>query len=210
MLRTKAIISGTIFVIVTTIVLQTGCDPVKRYKLLSFFFDGVPSPYASKVEIAPEDANAVIQLADADVEGAPLSQIASSRHEPANDCDQCHIKEVRRTGKKFRQPLPQLCYRCHSDYTKTQTYVHGPVAVGDCLFCHDPHQSNYVKLQKAPQPQLCYQCHDPEEIAAIKEHRKGPMKICTYCHDPHAGSARKLLKKHNKNQTNTGTEKLSE
>lgn len=176
-------------------VLPIGCrDPESRYKVLSFFFDGVPLLEGAKAEITPGE----LQIMEESVTGAMTvefkGQVGISRHQPARDCQSCHEEGDRWSRKELYTPLPQLCYECHTNYNIVPGYVHGPVVVGACLNCHDPHQSRFLKLIKSPQPELCYQCHENEDLALIASHQDELLEICTKCHDPHSSSNKKLLK----------------
>ena len=191
----KQIILGlTIFAGVFLVVL-TGCDRVARHKVLTFFFEGVP-PLDSDSQIADGETSTVESSeAAGDKEPTKVSkQIRASRHEAGKGCEQCHLGQGGWDRKRLAEPLPDLCYSCHTDYSVASGYLHGPIAAADCVFCHNPHQSRYVHLQKEPQPKLCYQCHLQEDIASIAGHQDTRYDICTECHDPHTGSTRDFLR----------------
>ena len=121
------------------------------------------------------------------------------RHKVQNNCRVCH-GTFKQWG--FSAPtrliagVPKLCYNCHTDYTISAPFVHGPVAVGRCLICHNPHQSKVEHLLKEPEPKLCYQCHDitPYTVSAPFVH--GPVAVgqCLICHNPHQSKTEHLLK----------------
>jgi len=92
------------------------------------------------------------------------------------------------------KPVPELCYECHADYTTSESYVHGPVAVGQCLLCHNPHKSQFEHLLNESQPKLCYMCHNVNVINSIPAHLTEQKFTCTDCHDSHTSSVKYLLK----------------
>ena len=186
-----------IFYIIISVLLPAGCDQTTRYKILTFFFEGVPPPGSR--ERARALANKRSSEESTDVTTAKdktvrvTKRIRSSRHAPVRDCSKCHRGSIRKREKQLIEPIPDLCYSCHKvDYYRNP-YVHGPVAVGACLFCHDPHQSGFLHLQKASQPDLCYQCHLRQDIQEIPGHQETKDVICTKCHDPHSSSKKKLI-----------------
>ena len=178
-----------------------GCDREARYKVLTFFFEGVPEPGANK---RGADANFVsmtnVQKLHLDRDGTrtvqvdKLGQKFASRHDFSRDCAQCHTGSMGSGRQELRAPLPEMCYSCHGDLHKEGDYLHGPLYVGECVFCHDPHSSAFVHLQKAPQPDLCFRCHQKADVVLIPGHREALNGVCTVCHDPHGSSVPKLLK----------------
>ena len=177
------------------ICLCLGCNDVERYRILTFFFEGVPAvdhafwpaqTATSKGISGPRGRGAGVALA------FRFGQKRGSDH-PSRDCNRCHISRGR-SGRQLVEPPPDLCYSCHEDRKANGEYVHGPVVAGECLFCHESHQSRYVHLQKAPVPDLCYRCHQREDMGTIEGHEDRLEAICTDCHDPHVSSIKKLLK----------------
>ena len=171
-----------------------GCGSMARYKILTFFFDGVPLPGSDEPELTATDNIALefpTQEEPLDLSGP---RQGPSRHKPTKDCQRCHAKGSQWNRKQFKKPIPNLCYDCHTDYTLSPAYVHGPVAVGACLFCHEAHESRYNKLLKEPMPKLCYQCHEEEIIFSVEIHQENPKAICTKCHDPHISFDKKMLR----------------
>ena len=187
MLQYKKIIIGLLLPLAAVFYYLAGCDPVQRYKVLTFFFDGVPPLGGPQVGL-------IFEPNEPSLTDDSKSKSTVSRHKPYGDCDNCHTQQPKTGRPILQEPPPQLCYRCHTNYAAAQKYVHGPVAYGACLFCHNPHGSKFLKLQKAPQPDLCYQCHDQNDIEAISAHQSVPIENCTRCHDPHVGFTRTLLK----------------
>jgi len=175
------------------------CDEVQRHEALIFFFDGVPPLGSENLQEKLLDPNTP-EFAQADQ--APVWYV----HEPRKDCSTCHGKRKRRSFSSqiyLNSPVPKLCYNCHTDYTVSASFVHGPVAVGQCLFCHNPHRSKIEHLLTEPEPKLCYLCHDINTIKLIPAHLLKQLSACTECHYPHASSDKALLKE-NISQTNDG------
>jgi predicted CXXCH cytochrome family protein len=123
-----------------------------------------------------------------------IMQIRRIKHQALRSCRQCHAKRSSYRAKKFRKPIPELCYDCHDDYRILNKPLHGPVAVGACLFCHRPHVSSYIHLQRVSQPSLCTRCHEMKDDTISKIHQGASDQLCTQCHDPHAGSNPMFLK----------------
>ena len=165
----------------------TSCDEVERYKALTFFFDGVPrvGGEVPAQEFAKMRPKAV---------GYIQEQPKTVEHGSRKDCDFCHERLWEVGRAEFVKLLPELCYHCHTDYTVSAAFVHGPVAVGDCLFCHNLHKSKIDHLLKEPEPKLCYQCHDINTIELIPAHFTNQQFACTGCHNAHASPVKALLK----------------
>lgn len=185
---------GSIVIIITGLFLLVSvmsCDTKKHHKVLSFFFDGVP----------PLDANAP-QVKTAQKAGTTGKQAVKastgSSHEPWRKCSgDCHGKRAKRSFDRqvyLNEKIPSLCYDCHTDYTTSSAFVHGPVVVGDCLFCHNPHSSKNKHLLKAPVPDLCFQCHEKGVVESIPGHMAKSAAKCNECHEAHASSVKTLLK----------------
>lgn len=172
------------------------CDPESRYKMLTFFFDGVP-PLHTETEGADEiPAEVDSENPQAVREGTKIRKVLFE-HSPGKNCESCHDQSSRKNFSlqvKLKEPLPKLCWRCHSDYENLSGWVHGPVAVGHCLACHNPHRSTEKYLLHEPQPKLCYRCHELTVIESISGHAKESTSDCTRCHQAHAGITRDLLK----------------
>jgi predicted CXXCH cytochrome family protein len=166
------------------------CDEVERHKTLTFFFDGVPPLGQEGLQEESLEPNSP--------ELAQMGQTPTWYvHEPRKDCSICHGKHKQRSFSSqmyLTAPVPKLCYDCHTDYTVSAPFVHGPVAVGQCLFCHNPHKSKIEHLLNEPEPGLCYLCHDINTIELIAAHLPKQLSACTDCHNPHASSAKALLK----------------
>ncbi len=151
-----------------------GCAPATRYRVLSFFFDGVPPPEGTEAP-ATTDAS----------ERSPLSasKVVISKHQPyaKKECTGCHSPMT----NTLIAPVPELCFKCHKMGLKEKRYVHGPALAGFCRLCHDPHLSRYPSLLLAAPRQMCFYCHNPEDVAKTEVHADDQAP-CTKCHNPHA------------------------
>jgi predicted CXXCH cytochrome family protein len=195
-----------------------GCSARSRYKVLTFFFTGVP-PYGTKAVVPPTAA----ELAQA--ERAKLLLKKQRRlavikkftgdwaHGPfaARLCEDCHImstfgsfgnghslaypKSTIRPGK-FVMPIAKLCVSCHSSKSAALVQaaglrLHGPVA-HNCTYCHSPHHTNERYMLKARPNKLCVQCHAPGFIFTTALH--AGKTNCLKCHNPHTGRNAKMLR----------------
>ena len=112
-----------------------GCSQDRRYKVLSFFFDGVPAPG-----------------------GVRAGERTVYQHKPYADgkCGLCHVSDdidmsiARPTN--ITQMSSSLCLRCHEKVRTEHLIMHGPVTATECLMCHNPHESSVAHLLKAPAP----------------------------------------------------------
>lgn len=195
---------GSICLILITVSLG-GCAPEKRYRILSFFFDGVPRPG----EVRAEEATSSAATAGAPAE---VTVVQFYTHGPfaSKNCIACHQGGLggpsmyipgRKAssnkvsfGTKIRVPVTELCRGCHVRFRPAELgqrfrFVHGPVAAGACVRCHSPHQSrNPFMVLEQPVRKLCVHCHQPESLYAAEYHAQAKEEIdCTVCHDPHGG-----------------------
>ncbi|NIA06642.1 MAG: hypothetical protein GWP14_03235 [Actinobacteria bacterium] len=195
------IISKTQRVAVPTILLlavcllYAGCSEAARYRVLSFFFDGVPPPKGmepKETEALAEDRAGQAQTAK--TKAAAQKPTVFIYHAPYKDrlCFQCHQAEG-----SYQAPTAgaKLCQRCHASYFRFEEsdWAHGPTAVGDCAFCHEPHKSEYQNLLTADQPDLCWKCHQASDVLAKPYHRQASKEPCSKCHDPHFAGNNLLL-----------------
>lgn len=197
--------------------LATGCDPLTRYKVLTFFFTGVP-PYGEEEKPEEEEVKPV------EIKKVSRGQsivVKSTRfsHGPyaANQCYLCHQTSgsggYRGFGKKEEVksdvtvttgvsgklvvPLPELCVGCHTDKTRARAeadglWLHGPVSTGVCTLCHGPHAGPepYMLAKKAAE--ICRECHAEGLIHNQAVHKDQPD--CLSCHNAHLGKDSHLLK----------------
>ncbi len=162
------------------------CVPEQRYRVLTFFFDGVPKPEEATSDSA-EGGSSVKEPGASDTEQQAVDNQTNAvtvfRHKPYMDraCDRCHD---RTSNSYLRMPIQELCFSCHDRTSFTGAYIHGPVAVRQCLACHEPHQSKIPHLLKYGDEALCFMCHKESTIRKISGHEN--RNRCLDCHDPHA------------------------
>lgn len=159
-----------------------GCSPNERYKVLTFFFDGVPPP------------NALTGHAGSGPGG--LAVVITHKPFADQDCNACHIGGI---GSALYSPAsaavsPQVCLKCHQDVPHQYPVMHGPVAAVECLFCHAAHESSYPALLWKKSPDVCMQCHTRELLDPAQPEHMNPNADCLTCHDAHGGQQHGLLK----------------
>src|SRR5262245_55403525 len=158
--RPRRICIAVVLPLVISFGIWPGCTPEKRYRVLSFFFDGVPDP-----SLAAAQAHGA-GVRGRGPGGEPMIVFS---HKPFAEekCEACHAGGV---NALFR-PLPQsvsatTCLKCHKDATRQYVVMHGPVANVECLWCHAPHEANFKPLLKMKSPDVCLQCHTPELLSS--------------------------------------------
>ncbi len=179
------------FALLALLVLFMGCGPVARYRVLSFFFDGVPVPPQVGVPYGPPDEDEepgtvrVARSRPATRPGQAEELPFSFLHAPfeRRQCTQCHVRETSFTG----ETAWGTCRTCHADYYKlaANEWMHGPVAAGMCNFCHQAHKAQYPHLLKRPERELCFSCHEEKPTLAAPYHQGIRQWACAKCHDPH-------------------------
>jgi len=159
--------------------LWAGCSVQKNYRLLSFFFDGVPNPNALPAAASAGDGT-TMRTSPTYVAHRPFTE---------ERCDECH-------GGRLRPGVDDsgMCLKCHADVPNKHPVMHGPVAVVACLWCHVPHESAFASLLKADARQVCAQCHEPGMLGTdtVPAHADG-SRSCLECHSGHGGDARFFL-----------------
>jgi predicted CXXCH cytochrome family protein len=158
-----------------------GCAPKTRYKVLGFFFDGVPNPEMAVKKKTGEQEDKT----------ASMRAVTYRMHGPyaSRQCNGCHTPG----SNVLILPPEKLCFRCHVlDLSKK--YVHGPVAAGGCLMCHDPHGSAYPYFLNSDPATFCLRCHNKKDIFKNKAHKAIDGEQCTSCHDAHSSNKEFLLK----------------
>ena len=162
------------------------CSPRTGHKVLSVFFDGVPSDdtnrnLASSFDTIHSNKNVVTSLNSI--------KIADSvhYHQPYREskCDVCHQQDKSINMYKSQE---EMCYACHTNYPQKFEFVHSPVADGMCTRCHSPHFSKNPSLLLAVGNDNCTKCHSKQKLAKDEVHLNNSDKLCTNCHDPHGGS----------------------
>ena len=183
--RTLATLAG-IALVLSALALSCANPTPKQYRTLSFFFDGVPNPYALAV--------------DDDTGGPTSGLVARPRVSEASahpkkggwECKRCHGQY----DNKMRGTPAELCAQCHTREKFPKGKLHGPLNVGECIACHDPHRSVNSHLLRLPVPQLCMGCHEKTiTYQEIDEHIEDKGGECTRCHDPHASTRDAFLRK---------------
>jgi predicted CXXCH cytochrome family protein len=161
-------------------VIATGCSIEKNYKLLSFFFDGVPDPTlvasgADAVRFARETGGVVFTH-------LPYAQ---------EQCAECHTDPA---GENLTKVDNRVCLKCHAGVNDEYPQMHGPVAAVACLMCHAPHESTVKPLLRTAGPSLCTQCHGPRFMGTPTSPVHADMqRDCLDCHRGHGGAARYFL-----------------
>jgi predicted CXXCH cytochrome family protein len=167
--------------------LLVGCaTPQERYRVLSFFFDGVPDPSAPQK---------VVPQANLDANQEVVSTVAvMSRHKPyvTNQCAVCH-ESAEGIIMDFEKAYNQ-CVKCHDKVKSGHPLMHGPVVQDACKWCHTPHESAEPALLKDTPIVVCTQCHNRQLLGDKPvEHLDGKTS-CLKCHFGHGGDARYFLK----------------
>jgi predicted CXXCH cytochrome family protein len=162
------------------------CQEQRDYKVLSFFFDGVPDPNAPP----PAQATAVRFSAARPLE---LTPSRAYQHKPfaLGQCSQCHQADRKQLNKLSSV---DLCVKCHTNTTHEFAVMHGPVAQSLCLWCHDPHESDQPHLLKSVGSDLCLQCHDRELLPPQNPAHQSETAVCLDCHLGHGGRDHDLLR----------------
>jgi predicted CXXCH cytochrome family protein len=158
-----------------------GCAAETNYKVLSFFFDGVPKPVKKQAEIKKTE---VASAADS------RPKQTGSVHGPyaARFCYGCHNTY----SNALLLPVRKLCFKCHVFHMEKKKYIHGPLASGGCIVCHDPHSSANRFLLVSSSDSFCFYCHNKKDIEKNPAHKNAGL--CTDCHNPHMSNKKYMLK----------------
>jgi len=152
-------VTTRLFLILVLVCSFVSCTQEKRYRVLSFFFDGVPSYEQSAASDSQPQNSTMLreeQLVTGEMEttSTELNNQSEVVHEPFREraCESCH----QRSATSFlSEQGSDLCFQCHDYSPFKAAYVHGPVAVGACTFCHHPHRSFQASLLQKPVRELC-------------------------------------------------------
>lgn len=172
--------------------LLVSCTRIGRYEVLSFFFDGVPTPPGVQAP-APRPvagragaSSVFVEAIQTLREQAPKKpkMIFLSVHKPVAErkCQECHDEPS--LGTQVAHDAT-LCDRCHQEQRREQGWDHGPINLGTCIPCHVPHRSTNEHLLSKPVPELCLNCHTTTMEGDSEYHVAANFNACTECHDPH-------------------------
>jgi predicted CXXCH cytochrome family protein len=163
--------------------LISGCAPSTRYKVLSFFFDGVTDP--DSVEKKKPALDWKKKGKDKKQERKVYGQ-----HGPfaAKMCEGCHV----RGSNALVVPIEQLCLNCHTLQIEKK-WIHGPLIAGGCRICHEPHGSGNPYLLVSESERFCFHCHNERDVLKNPVH-SDLNAVCTSCHDAHASDNEYLLR----------------
>lgn len=172
--------------------LAVACSQPARYRVLNFFFDGVPQPGAPPAEAVGPYGSRAERKAQTDARRAKVQKPVSV-HAPyaIERCDSCHDTF---SGQLNRTVEAGLCASCHPTMPAPAPFLHGPVAARACMQCHQPHSSPFAKLLTAEDPALCLQCHQRSDLSSPPHDTIEITSACLLCHDPHGGNDRYFLK----------------
>jgi predicted CXXCH cytochrome family protein len=164
-----------------------GCGtPRERYRVLSFFFDGVPDPDKPIVVATQpqEDTNAETKV---------VTAVVMTVHKPYKDqqCGACHHNSAGEI-QDFERAY-DACVKCHKKELSGHKLMHGPVALAACQWCHAPHESQQPHLLKATPIQVCSQCHDRNLLGTFPIQHTDGVTSCISCHSGHGGDQRYFL-----------------
>jgi predicted CXXCH cytochrome family protein len=170
------------------LVMMASCAETARYRVLSFFLDGVPPPGVSRGPSSslPSSGRAI----DAVVASPATPRFFPHTPYRENRCEGCHDAS---SGQLIRAVQEGLCLSCHS-LVAERRYVHGPVAVNDCTVCHHYHASPHPNLMLADSVSICLNCHDRADLST-GAHHASMERSCAECHDPHGGENRFFVKR---------------
>lgn len=153
-----------------------GCSIETRYRVLTFFFEGVPPPGQKAHEAAGMSA----------VETRLAEPVSFHRAFREDRCSECHV------GKKrpLKETVPDLCWRCHPRPEPSHPWNHAPERIGDCLACHLGHETMTPYLLLRQGKDLCYKCHRNTYVEDLPAHKDTVLDICVSCHPYHEGGTR--------------------
>ncbi len=207
-MKTKKINRALFIIPILLFIFFSGCSRHARYKVLTFFFTGVPP-------LEQESEKYERQQQEMDTPKPEEFILYSHSFYAKKQCDKCHEGAVSintpgqnkkavgifKTGRDMPGPLilplDEICLCCHTDKsteraTSDDLWLHTPAAKGACLECHHAHQSRnqFILLNKAQE--LCDECHsDGEEFMETDVHKKSDE--CLSCHNPHLGANSYIL-----------------
>lgn len=199
-------LTAAIVLTAALVVLAMGCSVERDYKLLTFFFDGVPAPGGTGTTPGTAGLQNPPELSPR-LPG--ISRKVLSTHKPFTEgkCNACHAE-----GTTTRTPPDQVrlqaialdssgCISCHEKTLTAYPKMHAAVTIQKaCLWCHAPHDSLHPSLQRTATASLCVQCHDADGLSKREGHPSGPALrtgksvTCLTCHMAHGGTQSGFLK----------------
>jgi predicted CXXCH cytochrome family protein len=185
--RTGPLLSVVLLVIALWLLLSGCGSPEQRYRVLSFFFDGVPNPNAPAA--TQPRGTAIVSRRP----GGPGVVVYSHQPYAQNKCDSCHVG-AGASFESFAMPQRRVCLNCHPGVTRQYPVMHGPVVNLACLFCHSPHESTLRHLLDQPAPGLCLQCHARADLPDKPAEHRDPKADCLTCHVAHGSNRHGLLR----------------
>ena len=170
--------------------LAASCAEPTKYRVLSFFLDGVPEP--GKARMAAESGGPALGPAPTIARPEPPSRYYTHPPYRDNRCGSCHDSE---SGQPVKAIQDGLCLMCHAPIAAAPKFLHGPVAVNQCGLCHHHHESHYPKLLLVDPTATCLACHDRSDLTTGEHHADLEQRTCVECHNPHGGNDRFFLKR---------------
>ncbi|MBA4369512.1 MAG: hypothetical protein C0403_17945, partial [Desulfobacterium sp.] len=186
MLRSYLFVSSSVVILLITILFH-GCSPQTRYRVLTFFFTGVPP--MEKEDSIP------VEVLQPEIQKTQVQKIVYYSHKffEDGDCGKCHGTTIRfstpvsgadrkrifRKGMEMPGPLlmpaEKICVACHEDKSKNwlekeRLWLHTPAAQGRCVVCHHAHQSSQPFLLLYNREKLCGVCHAGKKCAGNESH----------------------------------------
>lgn len=181
-------------ILLSVLILLLACSKKSRYRVLTFFFDGVPPPISTLVDEATEPIPDFVDEADSQADSVARLARAPVQypHPPYRNgkCGSCHNPA---DSQLFKTPQEGLCLSCHAELIADKIYLHGPVAVNACLNCHHHHASIHPKVLLRDINETCSQCHDLDDVKSGAHHDTIADGTCVACHNPHGGENRFFL-----------------
>ena len=164
---------------VAGVAIWSGCSVTKQnYKVLSFFFDGVPDP-----SLPPGAVGSRM------VGGQPVFIVVHKPHAQER-CDECHTSKYRPSRNDS-----SICLKCHAAVQNAYPHMHGAVEATACLWCHSPHESSHLALLRDSDRKVCSQCHTPSMLNATRvPAHADAARGCLECHSGHGSAAAFMLK----------------
>ncbi|UCE59652.1 MAG: hypothetical protein JSU63_19685 [Phycisphaerales bacterium] len=175
-------------------VLVLSCTANTRYRILTFFFTGVPEPGAVQVAEEVSAPTSQKELAEAKRRWRTARSRKLYNHLPyaQRRCSECHDIS---SGKLIRSAREGLCHVCHRGFGDDLQYLHGPVAVNECVFCHHPHGSEHPAMLYTDAKSLCLRCHRIDDLGTEVCRDPNGERPCNDCHNPHGGDDMSFLKR---------------